>query len=161
MRYECLSYANKQNIERHRATVQQESVFITNMVLNNSTATNVFMRKCSDSNLFSPFKCRIRLASNDQPLSMYKSSKLKRQPVEYEAIEKENCLFYEPIPPVGEISFESNIFSPTNQPEHMDELFKWLDEETNKISPHDSSFNDLYEIDLGLITPIVTEIDFF
>lgn len=92
---------------------------------------------------------------------MYKSSKIKRQPVEYEPIEKENCLFFESIPPIGEISFESNLFPPTNPAEHMDELFKWLDEETNKIPSHDSSFNDLYEVDLGLLTPIITEIDFF
>lgn len=43
MRYECLIYANKQNLERQKASVQQESIFITNMVLNNSTTTNVLM----------------------------------------------------------------------------------------------------------------------
>jgi hypothetical protein len=45
VRYECLIYANKQNIERQKASVRQETVFITNMVLNNSTTTNVLMCK--------------------------------------------------------------------------------------------------------------------
>lgn len=45
IRYECLAYANKQNIERQKSSVQQESIFITNMVLNNSTTTNVLMCK--------------------------------------------------------------------------------------------------------------------
>lgn len=45
IRYECLVYANKQNIERQKSSVQQESIFITNMVLNNSTTTNVLMCK--------------------------------------------------------------------------------------------------------------------
>ncbi len=45
MRYECLIYANKQNLERQKASVQRETVFITNMVLNNSTTTNVLMCK--------------------------------------------------------------------------------------------------------------------
>jgi hypothetical protein len=45
VRYECLIYANKQNLERQKASVQRETVFITNMVLNNSTTTNVLMCK--------------------------------------------------------------------------------------------------------------------
>jgi len=45
MRYDCLVYANKQNIERQKTTVQQEPIFITNMVLNNSTTTNVLIRR--------------------------------------------------------------------------------------------------------------------
>ncbi len=45
MRYDCLIYANKQNLERQKASVQQESIFITNMVLNNSTTTNVLICK--------------------------------------------------------------------------------------------------------------------
>jgi hypothetical protein len=43
IRYECLIYANKQNIERQKTSLQQESIFISNMILNNSTATNVLI----------------------------------------------------------------------------------------------------------------------
>lgn len=84
---------------------------------------------------------------------MYKSSKGKRQRVNYQSSGKEND---EEIPPIEDVFFPS-----INQSEPMDELFKWLDEETTKSISHGLAFNDLDEIDLGLFPPVITEIDFF
>lgn len=86
--------------------------------------------------------------------SMYKSSKGKRQRIDYEYTGKENFLFHEHISPVSDFSLESQFF-PTNQlSEHIDELFPWLDEDNNK-------FNDFDGVDLGYLSTTMTEIDFF
>jgi hypothetical protein len=42
--YECAMYANQQNLERLKTTVQQESMLMSNMNLNSSLTTNIL--KC-------------------------------------------------------------------------------------------------------------------
>jgi PAS domain S-box-containing protein len=145
-RYECLIYANKQNIDRQKASVRQERVFITNMVLNNSTTTNV---------LISP---------NDQCLSMYELPKIKRERVCYQYIEKENYDFYDQPQVPFNTNLNNNILtSPTQEMGHIDEFFNWLDGENNKSTNH--AINDTYGInyvpDFGFLTPTISEINFF
>jgi len=156
MRYECLIYANKQNLERQKASVQQESIFITNMVLNNSTTTNVLM------------------SANDQCLSMHIKPKYKRQRTHYECVGKENYGYYDHSQYVAQVPSymtymnSHEMSSPKQELGHVDELFNWLEEENGKPGDYIPSYNPIDEIynldtipDLGFLTPMLPQMNFF
>lgn len=155
MRYECLIYANKQNLERQKASVQQESVFITNMVLNNSTTTNVLM------------------STNDQCLSMYMKPKYKRQRTHCEYEGKENHSYYDRSQYVAQVPYMTymnhhEMSSPKQELGHVDELFNWLEEENGKPCDYIPSYNaidDIYNLDtipdMGFLMPNLPQMNFF
>jgi hypothetical protein len=45
MQCECATYAHKQNLERIKNSVQQESTLISNINLNPSSTTNILLSK--------------------------------------------------------------------------------------------------------------------
>ncbi|CAF3226847.1 unnamed protein product [Rotaria socialis] len=155
MRYQCLSYVNRQNVERRKGFIQQESMCISHIILNNSTATNVSM------------------PPNDQCLSMANSPKSKPQIVNYQYVEKENYGFFNQPQYRAQVPFETNFkneFSPSKTQEvgYIDDLFNWLDEENkkpkNKVAVYDI-IHDVFDLDhgqdFGLLTPTISEINFF
>jgi hypothetical protein len=158
-----LIYANKQNIDRQKASVRQETIFITNMVLNNSTTTNVLIcKRIFPGRKF--FLIFYLSAPNDQCLSMYELPKIKRERISYQYIEKENYDFYDQPQVPFNTNFNNNILtSPTQEMGHIDEFFNWLDGENNKSTNH--AINDTYGInyvpDFGFLTPTISEINFF
>lgn len=87
---------------------------------------------------------------------MYKSSNSKRQHFNNEYTGKENVLYHEQQhnPPVCDLPLETHLFPAIHPPEHIDELFKWLDEDNTK-------FIDFDGVDLGFLSTSLTEIDFF
>ncbi|CAF3888914.1 unnamed protein product [Adineta steineri] len=146
IRYECLIYANKQNIERQKASIQQESIFMSNMILNNSTTTNVSM------------------VSNNQYLSTNNAPKYKRQRIDYEYMEKENFIHVNQYKQCVQVPYEMNFnnkFSSSKQElGHIDELFSWLDEE-NKKTNYDMATSNINYDEFGLLTPPMLEMNFF
>ncbi|CAF0791501.1 unnamed protein product [Adineta steineri] len=146
IRYECLIYANKQNIERQKASIQQESIFMSNMILNNSTTTNVSM------------------VSNNQYLSINNAPKYKRQRIDYEYMEKENFIHVNQYKQCVQVPYEMNFnnkFSSSKQElGHIDELFSWLDEE-NKKTNYDMATSNINYDEFGLLTPPMLEMNFF
>ncbi|CAF3783308.1 unnamed protein product [Rotaria magnacalcarata] len=155
MRYQCLNYVNRQNAERRKAFIQQESMCISHIILNNSTAANVSM------------------SSNDQCLSMANSPKCKPQIINYQYVEKENYGFFDQPQCMAQVPFETNFKNecfPSKAQEvgHIDDLFNWLDEENkkskNKVAVYDT-IHDVFDLDHGqdfdLLTPTISEINFF
>ncbi|CAF1141865.1 unnamed protein product [Rotaria sordida] len=155
MRYQCLNYINKQNSERRKAFIQSESMCMSNIILNNSTTTNISM------------------SPNDQCLSMNDKPKYKRQRIDYEYMEKENFSVFDQPQYIAQVPFATHfnnkfLSSGTQELGHIDELFNWLDEEEkrskNKFSVFDT-VNDVFNMnnipDLDLFTPNISEIDFF
>ncbi|UJR16268.1 hypothetical protein I4U23_003175 [Adineta vaga] len=147
IRYDCLIYAHKQNIERQKASYQQDSIFMSNLILSNSTTVNVSM------------------SPNDQCLTMNESPNAKRQRFDYQHIEKENFVRYQSPQQYAQVPYETNFhnyFSPPLKQElgHIDEVFNWLDEENIK-SNHDVSSYNVHSDPFGLLTPTMMEMSFF
>jgi hypothetical protein len=89
--------------------------------------------------------------------------KYKRQRVNYEYMEKENFVFFDQFQQIAQVPLENNqcLSSPTQELGHIDELFNWLDEENSKSNNGFSSY-DVFNIhEFGLLTPTMTEINFF
>lgn len=155
IRYQCISYANKQNAERRKAFLQQESNNLSNVILNNSMATNVAM------------------SPNDQCLSMKDSPKYKRQRTSYEYTEKENCSYFDVPQSSAQVPLENNSnvsYVPAGKQElgHIDELFHWLEEENNKPRDKFSMYDPIHDIfsmdhmhDFGLFATSLSDINFF
>ncbi|CAF1167110.1 unnamed protein product [Adineta ricciae] len=147
IRYDCLIYANKQNIERQKASYHQESIFMSNFVLNNSITTNVTM------------------SPNDQCLTMNDSPKPKRQCLNHQYMEKENLARFQSPQQYAQVPYETDFsyhYSslPKQELGHVDELFNWLDEGNMKSTNDVSSYN-VHSDMFGFLTPTTMEMSFF
>jgi hypothetical protein len=97
---------------------------------------------------------------------MNDTPKYKRQRVNYEYMEKENVVFFDQFQQTAQVPYENNInnkylSSPTQELGHIDELFNWLDGEDCKSNKEFSPFDAFNIHEYGLLTPTMTEINFF
>jgi hypothetical protein len=104
---------------------------------------------------------------------MNDAPKSKRQRVNYEYFENENCIFIDQPQQIPRYTFETNnnnenfLSSRTQELGHIDELFNWIDEEKSKSNynfPPFDNINDVFGMnnvhDFGFMASTIPEFNF-
>lgn len=149
LRYDCLKYANKQNIERQKTSVQQKSLFLSNAVLNNSSKTNLAM------------------SPNDQRVINYDMEKVKHQRVNYHYLGNENAVFYDQQHQIiPQSSFENYGQTSSQELGFADDFFTWLDKDKCSFNGDFPIFNDQHDVyggtnDFNYLASAAQELDLF
>jgi PAS domain S-box-containing protein len=174
---ECAMYANKQNLERLKNSVQQDSTLISNINSNTSATTNILLLKnepCLNFNDI-PSVCPVTVIPQRRKRRRINHSNIKIEP--FIVIDKA-----QQTPQIINDLNESQISSsdsltssasPIQELGYMDDLFPYIDdifEQDNKIKliddfPSIDDVNDVFGINnnqqFSLITPIMSTFSFF
>jgi PAS domain S-box-containing protein len=176
IQYECAMYANKQNLERLKSTVQQEAELLSNINLKTSATTNILISKTEQCLNFKEIP-------TVRPVTVIPQRR-KRRRINYSHVKNEPFQFGDQAQQIPQISNDLNesqisssdsltsSASPIQELGYMENLFPYIDDifEDEKIKliedfPSIDDVNDVFGINnnqqFSLITPTMSTFSFF
>jgi hypothetical protein len=184
-------YANKQNLERLKSTVQQEAELLSNINLKTSATTNILI--CNAFKIFNLIIIFFFLAKTEQCLNFKEiptvcpvtviPQRRKRRRINYSHVKYEPFQFGDQAQQIPQISNDLNesqisssdsltSASPIQELGYMEDLFPYIDDifEDEKIKliedfPSIDDVNDVFGINnnqqFPLLTPTMSALVFF
>jgi PAS domain S-box-containing protein len=176
VQYECAMYANKQNLERLKNSVQQETTLVSNMKINTSVTTNILSSKNEQCLNFNdlPTVCPVSVIPQRRKRRRINHVTIKSEPISFlDQPQQTPQLHYDSIE--SQISSSDSLTSsasPIQELGFMDGLFPYIDDifEYNKIKliedfPSIDDINDVFGINNNqqfcLYTPTISTYSFF
>jgi PAS domain S-box-containing protein len=174
--YECTLYANKQNLERLKSTVQQDSTLISNTNLNTSATTNILLSKteqCLNLNDL-PSVCPVTVIPQRRKRRRINHLNIKSELFDFPTKAQQTPQMINDLNE-SQISSSDSLTSsasPIQELGYMDGLFPYIDDifENEKIKliddfPSIDDINHVFGINNNqqfcLITPTMSTYNFF